>query len=64
MSYHKEEFDMRRLVIAVVLATGACFVGGLGASAAPASGQVISQSAEQASSVTKGLGWLRPRLAS
>jgi hypothetical protein len=57
---------MRRLIIAVIVAAGACFVGTLGASAAPASGQAISQSAEQASSVTKvwggcGRGWHRNR---
>ena len=32
---------MRRLVIAVLVAAGASFVGTLGASAAPASGQAI-----------------------
>lgn len=57
---------MRHLVIAVVVAAGTCFVGALGASAAPANGQAISQSAEQASSVTKvwggcGRGWHRNR---
>ena len=41
---------MRHLVIAVVVAAGRCFVGALGASAAPANGQAISQSAEQTSS--------------
>jgi hypothetical protein len=63
---NKEEFDMRHLVIAVVVAAGACFVGAFGASAAPANGQAISQSAEQGSSVTKvwggcGRGWHRNR---
>ena len=38
---HKEEFDMRHLVIAVVVAAGACLVGSLGASATPANGQAI-----------------------
>ena len=57
---------MRHLVIAVVVAAGRCFVGALGASAAPANGQAISQSAEQTSSVTKvwggcGRGWHRNR---
>jgi hypothetical protein len=57
---------MRHLVIAVVVAAGTCFVGVLGASAAPANGQAISQSAEQTSSVTKvwggcGRGWHRNR---
>jgi len=57
---------MRHLVIAVVVAAGTCFVGALGASAAPANGQAISQSAEQTSSVTKvwggcGRGWHRNR---
>ena len=47
---------MRHLVIAVVVAAGTCFVGALGASAAPANGQAISQSAEQTSSVTKVWG--------
>ena len=57
---------MRHLVIAVVVAASACFVGALGASAAPANGDAISQSAEQTSSVTKvwggcGRGWHRNR---
>ena len=57
---------MRHLVIAVVVAAGTRFVGALGASAAPANGQAISQSAEQTSSVTKvwggcGRGWHRNR---
>ena len=57
---------MRRLVIAVIVAAGACFVGALGASAAPTNGQAISQSAEQTNSVTKvwggcGRGWHRNR---
>ena len=57
---------MRYLVIAAVMAVGVGLFGMGDASAAPANGQAISQSAEQASSVTKvwggcGRGWHRNR---
>jgi hypothetical protein len=54
---------MRCLVIAVVVAAGACFVGGLGASAAPTNGQTISKRRTDKQRY-QGLGRLRPRLAS
>jgi hypothetical protein len=61
-----EGIDMRYLVIAAVMAVGVGLFGMGDASAAPANGQAISQSAEQASSVTKvwggcGRGWHRNR---
>src|ERR1700735_4710003 len=57
---------MRYLVVAALMAVGVVVFGVGGASAAPASGQPISQNAEQASSVTKiaggcGHGWHRNR---
>ena len=61
-----EEFDMRHLVIAVVVAAGACLVGSLGASATPANGQAILNAADHANSITDvaggcGRGWHRNR---
>jgi hypothetical protein len=57
---------MRYLVIAAVMAVGVGIFGVGGASAAPASGQAISQNAEQTNSITKaaggcGRGWHRDR---
>jgi hypothetical protein len=57
---------MRYLVMALMLAAGGCFVGTLSAAAAPASGHVMLNAAEQASSVTNvaercGRGWHRNR---
>jgi hypothetical protein len=58
--------NMRHLVFAIVVAAGVSLVGAAGASAAPASGKVISQAAEQTSSITQvwggcGRGWHRNR---
>lgn len=55
---------MRILVLATVLAGGLSFIGMAGASAAPASGQAISQLAGHAGDVTQvrggcGRGWHR-----
>jgi hypothetical protein len=47
---------MRYLVMVAVMAVGVGVFGVGGASAAPASGQAISQNAEQASSITKAAG--------
>jgi hypothetical protein len=55
---------MRHLVIAVVVAVGACFVGALGASASPADGQAMLKAADHAASITdvaEGCGWHRNR---
>jgi hypothetical protein len=57
---------MRHLVIAVVVAAGACLVGSLGASATPANGQAILNAADHANSITDvaggcGRGWHRNR---
>ena len=59
--------DMRHLVLAAIMAVGVgWFMGIGGASAAPANGQAISHSAENASSITNvagacGRGWHRDR---
>ena len=56
--------EMRHIVLATVLVAGMSLVGSLGASAAPASGSVIANAAEQTSSVVDvaggcGRGWHR-----
>ena len=52
---------MRHLVLAAIMAVGAAlFVGGGGASAAPANGQAISQNAENASGITDVAGGCGP----
>jgi hypothetical protein len=59
--------DMRHLVLAAIIAVGVgWFMGIGGASAAPANGQAISQSAENTSSISDvagacGRGWHRDR---
>ena len=59
-----EGFDMRILVLAIVLAGGLSLIGMAGASAAPASGQAISQLTGHSSDVLQvrggcGRGWHR-----
>jgi hypothetical protein len=56
--------DMRYALLAIVMAAGVSLLGAVGASAAPANGQAISQMADQASSVVDvaggcGRGWHR-----
>ena len=59
--------DMRHLVLAAIMAVGVGLLMGIGGvSAAPANGQAILQSAENASSITDvaggcGRGWHRDR---
>jgi len=55
---------MRHIMVAMALAVGMSFIGMAGASAAPANGQAILQSADQSSLVTQasggcGRGWHR-----
>lgn len=55
---------MRYLMIAIVMAAGASFIGTAAVSAAPANGQAIAQAADHASYVTDvaggcGRGWHR-----
>jgi hypothetical protein len=64
---HKQGgIDMRHLVLSIAMAAGVSLIGMVGASAAPANGQAISQAAEHSSSVTDvaggcGRGWHRNR---
>jgi hypothetical protein len=60
----KEGIDMRHIMVAIALALGVSFIGMAGASATPANGNAMLQSADQSSVVTQvaggcGRGWHR-----
>jgi hypothetical protein len=62
----KGGIGMRRIALAIIMGVGVGFIGFGGASAAPANGQAIAQTADQANSVVKvwggcGRGWHRNR---